>query len=171
MRSQRHKCVRHCATDCLHFHDRCGWRTHTNMNLMGDNMKQKWKPTQYVEISMHEIFAFQDRLDAVRDDPEKVWDVVDDFFMECENQLELSPNFLKELQEIDDSDSVPISLGKIDELFEDEDYKSNCITAQDYVNYILYVKNQSDEIDIRLEDFKRVKKFREDIPFVPRHDF
>ena len=141
------------------------------MNLMGDNMKQKWKPTQYVEISMHEIFAFQDRLDAVRDDPEKVWDVVDDFFMECENQLELSPNFLKELQEIDDSDSVPISLGKIDELFEDEDYKSNCITAQDYVNYILYVKNQSDEIDIRLEDFKRVKKFREDIPFVPRHDF
>lgn len=141
------------------------------MNLMGDNMKQKWKPTQYVEISIHEIFAFQDRLDAVRDDPEKVWDVVDDFFMECENQLELSPNFLKELQEIDDSDSVPISLGKIDELLEDEDCESNCITAQDYVNYILYVKNQSDEIDIRLEDFKRVKKFREDIPFVPRHDF
>ena len=141
------------------------------MNLMGDNMKQKWKSTQYVEISMHEIFAFQDRLDAVRDDPEKVWDVVNDFFMECENQLELSPNFLKELQEIDDTDSVPISLGEIDELFEDEDYESNCITAQDYVNYILYVKNQSDEIDIRLEDFKRVKKFREDIPFVPRHDF
>lgn len=134
-------------------------------------MKQKWKSTQYVEIPMHEIFAFQDRLNAVRDDPEKVWDVVDDFFMECENQLELSPNFLKELQEIDDSDSVPISLGEIDELFEDEDYESNCITAQDYVNYILYVKNQSDEIDIRLEDFKRVKKFREDIPFVPRHDF
>ena len=141
------------------------------MNFISDNMKQKWKSTQYVEISMHEIFAFQDRLDAVRDDPEKVWDVVDDFFMECENQLELSPNFLKELQEIDDTDSVPISLGEIDELFEDEDYKSNCITAQDYVNYILYVKNQSDEIDIRLEDSKRVKKFREDIPFVPRHDF
>ena len=141
------------------------------MNFISDNMKQKWKSTQYVEISMHEIFAFQDRLNAVRDDPEKVWDVVDDFFMECENQLELSPNFLKELQEIDDSDSVPISLGEIDELFEDEDYEFNCITAQDYVNYILYVKNQSDEIDIRLEDFKRVKKFREDIPFVPRHDF
>ena len=110
------------------------------MNFISDNMKQKWKSTQYVEISMHEIFAFQDRLNAVRDDPEKVWDVVDDFFMECENQLELSPNFLKELQEIDDSDSVPISLGEIDELFEDEDYESNCITAQDYVNYILYVK-------------------------------
>ena len=119
------------------------------MNLISDNMEQKWKSTQYVEISMNEIFAFK----------------------ECENQLELSPNFLKELQEIDDSDSVPISLGEIDELFEDEDYESNCITAQDYVNYILYVKNQSDEIDIRLEDFKRVKKFREDIPFVPRHDF
>ena len=142
-----------------------------NTNFIGDNIKQKWKPTQYVEIPMHEIFAFQDKLDAVRDDPEKVWDVVDDFFMECENQLELSPNFLKELQEVDDSDSVPISLGKIDELFEDEDYESNCITAQDYVNYILYIKNQSDEMDIRIEDFKRVKKFREDIPFVPRHDF
>ena len=90
------------------------------MNFISDNMKQKWKPTQYVEISMHEIFAFQDRLDAVRDDPEKVWDVVNDFFMECENQLELSPNFLKELQEIDDSNSVPISLGEIDELFEDD---------------------------------------------------
>ena len=141
------------------------------MNFISDNMKQKWKSTQYVEIPIHEIFAFQDKLDAVKDDPEKVWDVVDDFFMECENQLELSPNFLKELQEIDDSNSSSISLGKIDELFEDEDYESNYITAQDYVNYVLYVKNQSDEIDIRLEDFKRVKKFREDIPFVPRHDF
>ena len=141
------------------------------MNFISDNMRQKWKSTQYVEIPIHEIFAFQDKLDAVKDDPEKVWDVVDDFFMECENQLELSPNFLKELQEIDDSDSVPISLGKIDELFEDEDCESNYITAQDYVNYVLYVKNQSDEIDIRLEDLKRVKKFREDIPFVPRHDF
>ena len=141
------------------------------MNFIDDSMKQKWKSTQYVEISMHEIFAFQDKLDAVRDDPEKVWDVVDDFFTECENQLELSPNFLKELQEIDDSDSAPISLGKIDELFKDEDYESNYITAQDYVNYVLYVKNQSDEIDIRLEDLKRVKKLREDIPFVPRHDF
>ena len=141
------------------------------LNFISDNMKQKWKSTQYVEIPMHEIFAFQDKLDAVKDDPEKVWDVVDDFFMECENQLELSPNFLKELQEIDDGNSSSISLGKIDELFEDEDYKSNCITAQDYVNYVLYVKNQSDEIDIRLEDLKRVKKFREDIPFVPRHDF
>ena len=141
------------------------------MNFISDNMKQKWKSTQYVEIPMHEIFAFQDKLDAVKDDPEKVWDVVDDFFMECENQLELSPNFLKELQEIDDTDFVPISLEKIDELFEDEDYESNYITAQDYVNYVLYVKNQSDEIDTRLEDLKRVKKFREDIPFVPRHDF
>lgn len=141
------------------------------MNFISDNMKQKWKSTQYVEIPIHEIFAFQDKLDAVKDDPEKVWDVVDDFFMECENQLELSPNFLKELQEIDDSNFVPISLEKIDELFEDEDYESNYITAQDYVNYVLYVKNQSDKIDIRLEDLKRVKKFREDIPFVPRHDF
>ena len=76
-----------------------------------------------------------------------------------------------QLLKIDDSDFVPISLEKIDELFEDEDYESNYVTAQDYVNYVLYVKNQSDEVDTRLEDSNRVKKFREDIPFVPRHDF
>ena len=58
-------------------------------------MKQKWKPTQFVEISMYEIFCFQDKLDAVKDDPKKVWDIVDSFFMEVENQLEMSPGFLK----------------------------------------------------------------------------
>ena len=134
-------------------------------------MKQKWKPMQFVEISMHEIFAFQDKLDAVKDDPEKVWDVVDNFFMECENQLELSPHFLKELQEIDENDFVPISLEKIDELFDDEDYEANYVTAQDYVNYVLYVKSQSNKSDMKLQNSKQVKKFREDIPFVPRHDF
>ena len=44
---------------------------------------------------MDEIFAFQDKLDAVRDEPEKVWQVVDAFFDEAENQLELSPKFLR----------------------------------------------------------------------------
>ena len=90
-------------------------------------MRQKWKRMQFVEISMHEIFCFQDKLDAVADDPQKVWDVVDDFFMEVENQLELSPNFIKSMKELDlDKDFVEVDLDKICDLFdvdaEDEDY-------------------------------------------------
>lgn len=144
-------------------------------------MKQKWKPMQFVEISMHEIFAFQDKLDAIKDDPEKVWDVVDSFFMECENQLELSPSFIKELQEIDEGDFVPLSLEKIDELLEDEDFSANYLTACDYVNYVLYLRDKSvkekPQPDPKLEHIevygkdKFNKKMREDIPFVPRHDF
>jgi len=144
-------------------------------------MKQKWKPTQYVEISIHEIFAFQDKLDAVKDNPEKVWEVVDDFFWEAENQLELSPNFIKELQEIEEGDFVPISLEKIDELFEDEDFSANYLTACDYVNYVLHLRDkytkeklQSDPKLEHIEIFgndRFNKKMREDIPFVPRHDF
>ena len=144
-------------------------------------MKQKWKPMQFVEISMHEIFAFQDKLDAVKDDPEKVWDVVDDFFMECEGQLEVSPQLLKELSELTEDDFVPISVEKIDELFEDEDFSANYLTACDYVNYVLYLRDkpikEKPQPDPRLEHVEIFgndrynKKMREDIPFIPRHDF
>ena len=138
-------------------------------------MKQKWKPMQFVEISMHEIFAFQDKLDAVQDNPEKVWDVVDDFFMECENQLELSPGFIKELHDYDlEKDFVPLSLSDIDDLFDDDDFSHSYITASDYVNYVLYLrdKNEQECLDNNHLDTKKgIKKFREDIPFTPRHDF
>ena len=84
-------------------------------------MKQKWKPMQFVEISMHEIFCFQDKLDAVADDPQKVWDVVDNFFMEVENELELSPGFIKSLKELDlDEDFVELDLSGLDDLFDDD---------------------------------------------------
>ena len=49
------------------------------------NIKQQWGKTQFVKISMDEIFAFQDKLDAVRDEPEKVWQVVDEFFNATKN--------------------------------------------------------------------------------------
>ena len=125
-------------------------------NYRCESMKQKWKPMQFVEISMHEIFAFQDKLDAVKDDPEKVWDVVDDFFMECENQLELSPGFIKELSNIKlEDDFVPLSIETIDDLYNDEDFEQNYFTAQDYVNYV----------------FTKADVKRYDIPFSPRHDF
>lgn len=84
-------------------------------------MRQKWKKMQFVEISMHEIFCFQDKLDAVADDPQKVWDVVDDFFMEVENELELSPGFIKSLKELDlDEDFVELDLSGLDDLFDDD---------------------------------------------------
>ena len=141
-------------------------------------MKQKWKPTQYVEISIHEIFAFQDKLDAVKDDPEKVWQIVDDFFGEVENQLELSPKFLKELQNISKKDFVSLRVDNINELFEeDEDnFEHNYATAQDYVNYILY-QRENDKLkvdpDLEYNTFrdKSNKRFKEDIPFSPRLNF
>lgn len=76
---------------------------------------------QFVEISMHEIFCFQDKLNAVKDNPEKVWDVVDDFFMEVENQLELSPGFIESMKELDlDKDFVEIDLTELSDLFDDD---------------------------------------------------
>lgn len=141
-------------------------------------MKQKWKPTQYVEISIHEIFAFQDKLDAVKDDPEKVWQIIDDFFWEVENQLELSPKFLKELQNISKKDFASLRVDNINELFEeDEDnFEHNYATAQDYVNYILYQReNDKLKVDSDLEcttfKDKSNKRFKEDIPFSPRLNF
>ena len=105
-------------------------------------MKQKWKKTQVVEISMDEIFCFQDKLDKVKDDLEEVWCVVDDFFMECENQLELDPNFIRELKELDlenDFDSLDISLSELDSLWEDsldEDYiPSHISVLKEYLDY------------------------------------
>lgn len=108
-------------------------------------MKQKWKPIQFVELSMHEIFCFQDKLDAVKDNPQDVWDVVDDFFMEIENQLELSPGFIKELQELDlEEDFTSFKIKDFNDLFEDEDdFENNYATAQDYVNYVLYIRNKN----------------------------
>ncbi|WP_407421844.1 hypothetical protein [Methanobrevibacter sp.] len=99
-------------------------------------IKQKWKKMQFVEISMHEIFCLQDRLDRVKDTPEKVWDIFDDFLMECENQLELDPGFIKELQEIDlENDLIPLNnFDDFKELFEEDN--PNYIAARDYVNYI-----------------------------------
>ena len=76
---------------------------------------------QFVEISIHEIFCFQDKLNAVKDNPEKVWDVVDDFFMEVENQLELSPSFIKSMKELDlDKDFIELDLSELSDLFDDD---------------------------------------------------
>ena len=118
----------------------------------GEKMKQKWKPMQFVEISMHEIFAFQDRLDAAKDEPEKVWEIVDDFFWEAENQLELDPNFIKEMHDLD-LEADFIELKNIEELFEEN--------VEDY---------HPAHIDV-LKSYKSYKQKQQDIPFIPRHNF
>ena len=125
-------------------------------------MKQKWQPMQFVEISMHEIFAFQDRLDTVKDNPEEVWEIVDDFFMEAENQLELSPGFIRELKECDlEKDFTSLSVSEFDDLWDDDDFDANLRTASDYVNYVNTLANV----------IPRTDKEKYDIPFVPRHNF
>ena len=116
-------------------------------------MKQKVKPMQFVEISMHEIFAFQDKLDAAEGDVNKIWQVVDDFFWEAECQLELDPNFIKELHELD-LETDFISIDEIDDLFKekcDEDYLPSHIEV--------------------LKEYKEYKKKQIDIPFSPRFNF
>ena len=119
-------------------------------------MKQKWKKVQAVEITIDEIFCLQDKLDMVKDEPEKVWEVFDDFLAECESQLELSPSFLKELHEADlEKDFVPLSIHEIDELFDVDNGEGHCNIAEDYINYVLSLRS----------------KKRYEIPFSPRLNF
>ena len=118
-------------------------------------MKQKWKKIQAVEITVDEIFCLQDKLDMVKDDPIKVWEVFDDFLATCESQLEVSPTFLKQLHDVDiEKDFVPLSINELDELLNDCDFDAEHSIAEDYVNYVLAQKNK-----------KEKKKY--DIPFQP----
>lgn len=122
-------------------------------------MRQKWKKTQAVEITIDEIFCLQDKLDMVRDKPEEVWNVIDDFLAICESQLELSPTFLKQLHDVDiDDDFVPLSTEEIEELFEDDDGEGCYNVAEDYVNYVLALR-------------KKQEKKKYDIPFQPTLNF
>lgn len=141
-------------------------------------MKQKWKSTQYVELSIDEIFCFMDKLNAVQDDPQKVWDVVDNLLWEMESQLELSPNFLKELAELDlNKDFVEVDINNLEDLFsDDDDFENNYATAQDYVNYVLYMQNKEKTVsDNKLKHIEAatetVSKDKYDIPFMPRLNF
>lgn len=118
-------------------------------------MKQKWKKIQAVEITVDEIFCLQDKLDMVKDDPIKVWEVFDDFLATCESQLEVSPTFLKQLHDVDiEKDFVPLSINELDELLNDCDFDAEHSIAEDYVNYVLAQKSK-----------KEKKKY--DIPFQP----
>lgn len=123
-------------------------------------MKQKWKKVQAVELTIDEIFCLQDKLDDVKDDPIKVWEVFDDFLATCESQLEVSYTFLKQLHEVDiEKDFVPLKLEELDELFDDCDFEAEYSLAENYVNYALSQKEKKDE------------KKKYDIPFQPKLNF
>lgn len=78
-------------------------------------MKQKWKETQYIEISMDELFVWWDWLDSLKDTPEKAFDLFTKFLEECEDQLEYSPEFLEKFKE---EEFVPVK--DYEDLFDDE---------------------------------------------------
>lgn len=113
-------------------------------------MKQKWKPTQYIEISIDELFAFQDKLDAVEENPERVWSVVDEFFNRCEDELELDPDFIKGLKEIDFEDNI-IDLNDIDSI---TDIDSELLSPLQVI-----------------KAYQEYQKEKHDIPFTPRIGF
>ena len=77
-------------------------------------MKQKWKETQYIEISMEELFVWWDWLDSFKDTPEKAFDLFTKFLEECEDQLEYSSEVLEEYKE---EEYIPVE--NINDLFDD----------------------------------------------------
>ena len=52
------------------------------------------------------------------------------------------------------------------DFFDDEDFEQNYLTARDYVNYVLYLRKKENK-----EKLESDLKLKEDIPFIPRHDF
>lgn len=78
-------------------------------------MRQQWMETQFIIISMDEMFCWWDRLDALKDSPEKAFDLFTEFLEECEDQLEWNCDFVDKMKD----DYVPIDIDTIDDLFED----------------------------------------------------
>lgn len=88
-----------------------------------DSMEQKWiDGKQYVCVSMDEIFTCQDKLDEIENDKSQAWDLFNEFLDQMESHLELSPEFIKELEEIEKK-------------LENEDY-SDFVKAEDLLNYL-----------------------------------
>lgn len=64
-------------------------------------MEQKYiNKKQYICFSINELFGWQDALDEIEKEPSKAWDLFDKFLTEAESKLELSPKFIKEMEEI-----------------------------------------------------------------------
>ena len=74
---------------------------------------------QYVVISVDTLFQWWDWLDALENEPEQAFYLFTQFLEACEDELELHPDVVKELEELDRDDFVPIDVEDLDDLFDD----------------------------------------------------
>lgn len=78
-------------------------------------MFNKYIETQHVCISVSEVFDWWDRLDALKDTPEKAFDLFTEFLEKAEDELEIDDDTIKEILDNDESLEVNSYHG----LFED----------------------------------------------------
>lgn len=116
-----------------------------------------------------EIFAWQDRLDDVDyvSDNEQnminLFELIDEFLDELESRLQLSPEFIKEMQEIEEkieagdySDFVKVDPKEFEISFWDRvDDFAKATKIREYVDasngILLYAKNRLPDLDIYIE--------------------
>jgi len=83
-------------------------------------MNNTWiEGKQYVVISVDTLFQWWDWLDALENEPEQAFYLFTQFLEACEDELELHPDVIKELEELDRDDFVPIHVEDLDDLFDD----------------------------------------------------
>lgn len=74
---------------------------------------------QYILISVDTLFQWWDWLDALENEPEQAFYLFTQFLETCEDELELHPDVIKEMEELDRDEFVPLELKDIDDLFDD----------------------------------------------------
>lgn len=78
-------------------------------------MFNKYIETQHVCISVSEVFDWWDRLDALKDTPEKAFDLFTEFLEKAEDELEIDDDTIKEILDNDES----LEVNSYHDLFED----------------------------------------------------
>lgn len=111
-------------------------------------MKQKWGKTQYIELTMDELFVWWDWLDSLNDTPEKAFDLFTKFLEQCEDQLEFDPDFIDRMNELEEKDEW-VHVDCLDDLFDDD---------------------KEEEVNLPPSTGQTLKE-QYDVPFMPRHDF
>lgn len=82
-------------------------------------MFNKYIETQHVCISVSELFDWWDRLDALKDTPEKAFDLFTEFLEKAEDELELSDDIKRELEENSNEMKI-LNITGYNDLFDDE---------------------------------------------------
>lgn len=82
-------------------------------------MNNMWiEGKQYILISTDTLFQWWDWLDALENEPEQAFYLFTQFLEACEDELELSPDFIREMESISEEDFTPIK--DFDDLFDDK---------------------------------------------------